>query len=103
MNKLKDIRTTVTDIKRCLSKIEERVVSVDNLYENMMAVGSILQESQGQLKSTQLKQTQQGNLVEDDLNNRTRHNNLVFKSVPEQAAKKQCDTEKLIHKFVLKS
>nr|XP_037273750.1 uncharacterized protein LOC119165772 [Rhipicephalus microplus] len=99
-NKLKDIHTTVTDLKRRLSKIEERLESVDNLSESVKAVGSVVQESQEQLKTIEQKQTHQANLVVDDLNNRMRRNNLVFKGVPEQAAEKWSDTEKLIHEFV---
>ncbi|KAH7937137.1 hypothetical protein HPB49_008100 [Dermacentor silvarum] len=99
-NKLKDIHTTVTDVKRRLSKIEERLETVDNLSESVTTVGSVLQESQVQLKSIEQKQTQQANLVVDDLNNRMRRNNLVFKGIPEQTTEKWSDTEKLISEFV---
>ncbi|KAH8034761.1 hypothetical protein HPB51_002175 [Rhipicephalus microplus] len=91
---------TLANLKRRLSKIEERLESVDNLSESVKAVGSVVQESQEQLKTIEQKQTHQANLVVDDLNNRMRRNNLVFKGVPEQAAEKWSDTEKLIHEFV---
>lgn len=99
-NKLKYIHTTVADVKWRLSKIEERLETVDNLNDSVTTLGSVLQESQVQLKSIKQKKTQQANLVVDILNDRMRRNTLVFKGIPEQAAQNGSDTGKLISEFV---
>lgn len=100
-NKLKDIQTSVTDIKRRLSGVEERLKAVDNLCHDVTTVNSVVQESQEQLKTIETKQLEQANLVVDDLNNRMRRNNLIFKGIPEEPKETWVDTERIINQFVL--
>lgn len=99
-SKLKDIQTNVTDIKRRLSGVEERLNAIDNLRHDVTAVNSVIKESQEQLKTIEAKQMEQANLVVDDLNNRMRRNNLIFKGIPEEPQEKWVDTERIINEFV---
>lgn len=99
-SKLKDLQTTITDTKRRLSKIEGRLDVIDVLRKDVTSVNEVLQESHAQLKSLETKQTEQADLLVDDLNNRMRRNNLVFKGIPEQTAEKWKDTEKIVSEFV---
>lgn len=99
-NKLKDIQTNVTDIKRRLSGVEKRLNTIDNLCHDVTTVNSVVKESQEQLKTIETKQLEQANLVVDDLNNRMRRNNLVFKGIPEESQEKWGDTERIINEFV---
>lgn len=99
-NKLKDIQISVTDIKRRLSTVEERLNGVEKLAHDVTTVNSVVQESHEQLKTIETKQLEQANLVVDDLNNRMRRNNLIFKGVPEEPDEKWVDTERIINDFV---
>lgn len=99
-SKLKDIQTNVTDIKRRLSGVEERLNAIDNLRHDVTAVNSVIKESHEQLKTIEAKQMEQANLVVDDLNNRMRRNNLIFKGIPEEPQEKWVDTERIINEFV---
>lgn len=99
-SKLKDIQTNVTDIKRRLSGVEERLNAIDNLRHDVTAVNSVIKESHEQSKTIEAKQMEQANLVVDDLNNRMRRNNLIFKGIPEEPQEKWVDTERIINEFV---
>ncbi|KAH7932927.1 hypothetical protein HPB49_005060 [Dermacentor silvarum] len=102
-SKLKDIQTNVAEIKRRLSKLEDKLQAVANLRQDVTSVNATLQESHAQLKSIESKQSQQANIVVDDLNHRMRRNNLIFKGIPEQQTEKWTDTEKLIGDIVAKN
>ncbi|KAH9367238.1 hypothetical protein HPB48_000619 [Haemaphysalis longicornis] len=99
-NKLKDIQISVTDIKRRLSTVEERLNGVAKLAHDVTTVNSVVQESHEQLKTIETKQLEQANLVVDELNNRMCRNNLIFKGVPEEPDEKWVDTERIINDFV---
>lgn len=99
-SKLKDIQLNVTDIKRRLSELEAHSDSLGNLREDVSNVSSVLKESCSQLKTIQSEQTQQSSLVIDDLNNRMRRNNLIFKGLPENKPENWEETEGKINKFV---
>lgn len=98
--KLKDIQTSVTDIKRRLSEVEGKLSAIENLREDVTCVSEVVQDSQVQLQSIKTKQSEQAEFVVDDLNNRMRRNNLIFKGIPEEPDEKWADTERLITEFV---
>lgn len=98
--KLKDIQTNVTDIKRRLSEVEGKLSAIDNLRRDVTSVNEAVQESQVHLQTIKTKQSEQTEFVVDDLNNRMRRNNLIFKGIPEEPDEKWEDTERLITEFV---
>lgn len=74
---------------------QDKLQVVDNLPQDVTSANATLQESHVQLKMTELNQSEQANIVVDDLPNRMRRNSLIFTGVPEQQTEKWTDTEKL--------
>ncbi|KAH9359680.1 hypothetical protein HPB48_010829 [Haemaphysalis longicornis] len=97
--RLKDLQLSVTDIKRRLSELEQSD-SVRDLRVDVSSVSSLLKESCDQLRNIDSRQTQRSSLVVDDLDNRIRRNNLIFKGLPETSPETWAETEETITKFV---
>ncbi|KAH9381159.1 hypothetical protein HPB48_020816 [Haemaphysalis longicornis] len=102
-SKFKDLQLNVTDIKIRLSELEEQSDSVSNLRVDVSSVISVLKESFDQLGNIDSKQTQRSSLVVDDLNNRMRRSNLIFRDLPKSTPGKWAETEGTINKFASKN
>lgn len=94
----------MTEIKMSLKGVQAQDKSqvVDNLPQDFTSANATLKESHVQLKMTELNQSEQANIVVDDLPNRMRRNSLIFTGVPEQQTEKWTDTEKLTGDLVEK-
>ncbi|KAH8026763.1 hypothetical protein HPB51_024312 [Rhipicephalus microplus] len=118
--RLKDMQAGITDVKRRISSLERIPKDIDILREGVAALTSALDDVKADLKSSDVpalhpvleevkthlqntgsRQFEQASIVVDNLSNRLRRNNLIFKGVPEQGGEKWDDTEKLISQFVL--
>lgn len=80
--------------------MEGKLSAIDNLRQDVTSVNEAVQESQVQLQTIKTKQSEQTEFVVDDLNNRMRRNNPIFKGILEEPDEKRADTERLITEFV---
>lgn len=100
-NRLKDMQAGITDMKRRLSSLEGLPKDIDTLREGVAvltsaldevktdlkssdvpALGPVLEEVKTHLQRTGSRQFEEASMVVDDLSNRLRRNNLIFKGVP---------------------
>lgn len=95
LGKVKDVQTNITEIKRRLSKIEGSS-GTDEVVQ-------MLKDTHNKLESIESRQSQHSTLVVDDLNNRMRRNNLIFKGIVEQDSETWQETEGLVNEFVSKN
>lgn len=99
LGKIKDVQLSVTEIKRRLSKLEDSSAAVTDISKEVNTLGAMLKESQNRLQSIETTQTRQSSKLVDDLNNRMRRNNLIFKGIAEQTTETWKDTEDVVTKL----
>lgn len=95
LGKVKDVQTNINEMKRRISKLEESSRS-DEIVQ-------VLKDTHIKLVSIESRQFLHSTLVVDDLNDRMRRNNLIFKGIIEQDLETWQETDGLVAEFVSKN
>lgn len=99
--KMRDISAGIIDIKKRLSKVEEGLLALNKSGDTITTVGGSVDEIKTDILALTRWQDSQAGLLDvvDDMNNRMRRKNLIFKGLPEEEKENSGTSESKITKF----
>lgn len=100
--KLDEIKGSIAGLGVRVGNLEKKVEEIKVINENLTTVKSTLGELQQNTSSLQIQSESLENVV-NDLNNRLRRNNLIFKGLPESDNETWNQAETIIREFVTRN
>lgn len=99
--KIRDISTGIIDLKKRLSKVEESLDALSKNGDTITTVGGSVDEIRNDISTLSRWQDSQTGLLDvvDDMNNRMRRKNLIFKGLPEEQKESSDASESKITSF----
>lgn len=100
-SKVRDISSGIIDLKKRLSKVEEGLVALSKNGDTITTVGGSVDEIKTDMSALSRWQDSQAGLLDvvDDMNNRMRRKNLIFKGLPEEEKENPGASESKITNF----